>query len=103
VVSGRYFRAVLEVEVEPGTEEAFERAWLAVARRIAGHPGNLGQWLMRGDDAYYIFTDWTDEDTFRRFETSEEHRRNRELLAPYRTGGKMITMRPVYELTTGEA
>ncbi|GAB3153580.1 antibiotic biosynthesis monooxygenase family protein [Microbispora hainanensis] len=98
------FRVMLDMRVRPGTEADFERAWLEVARGVARHPANRGQWLSRspGDESegttYYVVTDWTDEPSFREFELSLEHVRNRALLQPYRNGGSMRTMHVVYEL-----
>ncbi|MFF4775724.1 antibiotic biosynthesis monooxygenase family protein [Microtetraspora fusca] len=98
---GAAFRVVLDIRVRPGSEAEFERAWLEVAEGIARHPANRGQRLLRDaedDGAYYVFTDWTDESSFREFEVSPEHARNLARLRPYRNGGSMRTMRVVYEL-----
>ncbi|MCG5218861.1 antibiotic biosynthesis monooxygenase [Streptosporangium soli] len=98
------FRVVLRMTVRHGAGPEFERAWLAVARGIAAHPANRGQWLMLSADAYYVFTDWVDRDSFHAFETSQEHVRNRALLEPYRTGASMITMHTVHDVPrTGAA
>ncbi|MFI6903497.1 antibiotic biosynthesis monooxygenase family protein [Nonomuraea sp. NPDC050394] len=91
------FRVLLDIQVRPGQEDAFERTWREVAEGIAAHPANRGQSLLRGEDAYYVITDWTDESAFRQFELSPAHVDNRARLAPYRTGGSMATMPTAHE------
>ncbi|WP_017596454.1 antibiotic biosynthesis monooxygenase family protein [Nocardiopsis potens] len=93
------FRAVLRMEIRPGTGPEFERTWAGIARSISAESANLGQWLLResgGADVYYVLTDWTDEAGFRKFELSEPHVRNRELLGRYRQAGSMETMTLVH-------
>ncbi|MFF5211989.1 antibiotic biosynthesis monooxygenase family protein [Streptosporangium sp. NPDC000396] len=103
---GGWFRVLLDIRVRPGTEAEFERVWLDVAEGIARHPANRGQRLLRSleeEGAYFVFTDWTDESSFREFELSAAHVDNRARLQPYRDGGSMTTMRVVHELPGPEA
>ncbi|MFI6930359.1 antibiotic biosynthesis monooxygenase family protein [Streptomyces sp. NPDC050287] len=103
--AGEIFRVLLRMEIHPGRERDFEETWLRVGNAVTGHPGNLAQWLLRGTadeeangSVYYIVSDWTDEPSFRAFESSAAHVRHRELLHPYRGAGSMTTMRMVYAL-----
>lgn len=100
--AGHPFRALLRLDVEPGTEERFEAEWLAIAEGIAREPGNRGQWLMRcteaqeggstdGTATYYVVTEWTDADAFRTFEVGAAHVRNRRRLDVFRRGGARST------------
>jgi heme-degrading monooxygenase HmoA len=89
------FRVALTVQVKPGLEDDFERAWLSGRDIIAGHPANRGHWLCRSttDPAtWYVTSDWSDEPSFREFERSEAHLEHRQQLHPYRVGGAMATM-----------
>jgi heme oxygenase (mycobilin-producing) len=98
------YRVLLRMQVVPGREESFERAWRASAQAIADEPANLAQWLSRGDDGtavYYIVSDWLDEPSFRAYEGSERHRRHRERLHPYRSSGSMTTMTVVAATGSG--
>jgi len=91
------------MQVVPGKEESFERAWRDGARTIAEEPANVAQWLSRSDDensVYYIVSDWVDERSFREYEVSERHRLHREKLHPYRSAGSMTTM-TVVDSTAG--
>jgi heme-degrading monooxygenase HmoA len=95
------FRVLLRMQVKPGCEADFEQTWLDVGDAVTSHPACLGQWLSRSadeDSVYYIVSDWVDEPRFREFETSERHRRHREQLHPYRSGGSMATMTVVAHL-----
>ena len=101
---GPVFRALLRFEITPGSAAEFERAWLTVGRRISGHPGNRGQWLMRSDDeedVFYVLSDWSDERRFREFEHSAAHVENRRRLGPFRRGGWMRIMTVVHTLSAG--
>jgi heme-degrading monooxygenase HmoA len=89
------YRVLLRMQVVPGQEPQFERAWRAGAHTIAQEPANVAQWLSRSDDepnVYYIVSDWRDESSFRAYETSERHRLHRARLHPYRSSGSMTTM-----------
>jgi heme oxygenase (mycobilin-producing) len=89
------YRVLLRMQVVPGQEEQFERAWRDGARVIAQEPANVAQWLSRSDgeeSVYYIVSDWVDEPSFRDYEVSERHRRHRARLHPYRSAGSMTTM-----------
>ena len=99
------FRVLLRMEIHPGREREFEETWLRVGHAVTDNPGNLAQWLLRGTadeesdgSVYYIVSDWTDEPSFRAFESSAAHVHHRELLHPYRGAGSMATMRMVYAL-----
>lgn len=89
------YRVLLRMQVVPGKEEQFERAWHDGARTIAEEPANVRQWLSRSDaeaGVYYIVSDWVDERSFRAYEVSERHRLHRARLHPYRSTGSMTTM-----------
>jgi heme-degrading monooxygenase HmoA len=71
---------------------------------VAGHPANRGHWLARIDqeqDAYYVVSDWTDEPSFRAFESSDSHLSHRQQMRPYLAGGSMATMQIVAGATHG--
>ena len=67
------FRVMLRMEIEPGKEADFEKAWLEGTEAVTGHPASLGQSLAReeGPDGagstYVIISDWVDEPRFRAF------------------------------------
>lgn len=86
------YRVLLRMQVLPGLEAQFERAWAEGARTIADEPANVAQTLSRGEDAYYIVSDWTDEASFRDYEVSDRHQVHRARLHPYRSAGSMTTM-----------
>lgn len=100
------FRVTLRMEIKPGMETAFERAWLQVGDAVTSHPANLGQWLSRGaagaegegGGVYYIVSDWVNESLFREFEHSDGHLEHRTKLHPFRSGGSMTTMHVVAHL-----
>jgi heme-degrading monooxygenase HmoA len=95
------FRVLLRMELVPGREQEFERAWLDGAHVITDQPANLGQWLSKSADeesVYYIVSDWTDEARFREYELSEQHLEHRQKLHPYRRKGSMSTMTVVHAL-----
>ncbi|MCO1580340.1 antibiotic biosynthesis monooxygenase [Crossiella sp. SN42] len=99
------FRVLLRMCTHPGRAGEFEAAWHAGADIITTQPGNLGQWLARSSEeegVYYITSDWTDEDTFRRYERSETHLAHRRRLHPFRSSGSMTTM-TVLRAMTGAA
>lgn len=101
---GQTFRVMLRMRIREGMERDFERTWHEVGGVVTGHPANLGQWLSRSNDedgVYYIVSDWVNEPRFREFEHSEQHRRHREALHPYRIDGSMVTMRVVYDMAAG--
>nr|ADE22281.1 putative dehydrogenase [Streptomyces flavogriseus] len=90
------------MEIQPGTQDAFEKTWWEVGSAIARQPANRGQTLSRtteGDrSVYYVVTDWDDETSFRTFELSEEHVEHRRRLGKYRTHGEMTTTQTVYDI-----
>jgi heme oxygenase (mycobilin-producing) len=100
------YRILLRMQVVPGKEEQFERAWRDGAGTIAREPANLAQWLARSEDeagVYYIVSDWRDERSFRDYEVSERHRLHRQRLHPYRLAGSMTTMTVLAGQTGGGA
>lgn len=100
------FRVILRMDVEPTAASQFEQVWFGIARSVADHPDNLGQWLMRGLDGpgtYYVVSDWRKEDAFRQFERGEAHREHRRALDEYRRGGWMIATEVVCDLTGAAA
>ncbi|MGW1294208.1 antibiotic biosynthesis monooxygenase family protein [Streptomyces sp. NPDC002533] len=93
------FRVMLRMEIEPGQEAAFEKAWLEGTDAVTGHPANLGQSLAReegGGSHYVIVSDWVDEPRFRAFENSPAHLEHRAALHPYRKGGSFHVMRVLH-------
>jgi heme-degrading monooxygenase HmoA len=95
------FRVALRMQIRPGQEQAFEEAWLAGADVITDQPANLGQWLFASAEetgVYHIVSDWTDEESFRRYELSDTHFVHRTKLHPYRESGSMATMTMVYAM-----
>ncbi|GHG08524.1 MULTISPECIES: antibiotic biosynthesis monooxygenase family protein [Streptomyces] len=89
------YRVMLRMEIRPGMTEDFEKVWLAIGDSVTSHPASLGQTLARATDeenVYYIVSDWTDEPSFRLFETSDRHLEHRQQLHPFRSQGSMVTM-----------
>lgn len=89
------FRVLLTAKVVPGRAVEFEREWRAGSHVIAGQPANRGHWLSRSDqedDTYFVQSDWTDEPSFRAFESSDAHLTHRRGMHPYLAGGSMVTM-----------
>ncbi|MFM9368689.1 antibiotic biosynthesis monooxygenase family protein [Streptomyces sp. Da 82-17] len=93
------FRIMLRMEIVPGKEAEFEKAWHDGTAAVTGHPANLGQSLSReaGTDGstYVIVSDWVDEPRFREFEESPAHLEHRATLHPYRKGGSFHVMEVV--------
>lgn len=72
-----------------------------LANGITAEPANIGQWLARGDEeseVFYITSDWTGREAFRRYEHSGLHQAHRRALDPYRKAGSMATMRTIHYL-----
>ncbi|MEV6401089.1 NAD(P)-binding domain-containing protein [Streptomyces sp. NPDC051907] len=96
------FRVILRMEIQPGTQDEFERTWWEVGSAIARQPANRGQTLTRATEGdtpvYYVITDWADEKSFRAFEVSEAHVEHRRRLGQYRTRGEMTTTQTVYDI-----
>ncbi|GAA3368928.1 antibiotic biosynthesis monooxygenase [Streptomyces sannanensis] len=93
------FRVMLRMEIEPGQEAAFEKAWLEGTDAVTGHPASLGQSLAREEgpgSTYVIVSDWVDEPRFRAFENSPAHLEHRATLHPYRKGGSFHVMRVLH-------
>ena len=93
------FRVMLRMEIEPGKEADFERAWHEGTDAVTGHPANVGQSL---ESTYYIVSDWLDEPRFREFENSPAHLEHRSTLHPFRKNGSFHTMELVTHID-GEA
>jgi len=96
---------MLRLQIHPGMEREFERAWLAADADLAGAAANRGRWLLRSSDedgVYFIMSDWVDETGFRAFERSEVHLAHRAKLHPYRSGGSFATMRVVHHQQRSE-
>ncbi|MDH2390807.1 antibiotic biosynthesis monooxygenase [Streptomyces sp. HNM0663] len=92
------FRVLLRMEINPGMEADFEKAWRGSTEAVTGHSACLGQWLSKDNDedsVYFIVSDWTDEAGFRAFESSDAHLAHRERLQAYRGKGSFNTMRVV--------
>lgn len=99
-MSANPFRVFLTVQVKPGREADFEAAWHEGSKAVTSQSANLSHLLARStkdDNVYYVVSDWTDEATFRSFESSDEHIKHRERLHPFRDGGAMATMNVVAE------
>lgn len=98
------FRVMLRLEVEPGREAEFEKAWREGTEAVTGHPANLGQSLSRENGAdgpenvYVIISDWVDEPRFREFEESPEHLRHRATLHPFRKGGSFHVLEVLHQI-----
>ncbi|MFC8131468.1 antibiotic biosynthesis monooxygenase family protein [Streptomyces sp. NPDC057302] len=89
------FRVMLRLEVVPGKESDFEKAWHQGTDAVTGHPANLGQSLSREagqESTYVIVSDWVDEPQFRAFEESPAHLEHRATLHPFRKGGSFHVM-----------
>ncbi|KUO20118.1 antibiotic biosynthesis monooxygenase family protein [Streptomyces dysideae] len=95
------FRVLLRMEIEPGREADFEKAWLAGTDAVTGHPANLGQSLAREQgpgSTYVIVSDWVDEPRFREFEESPAHLEHRATLHPFRKGGTFHVMEVLHRI-----
>jgi quinol monooxygenase YgiN len=67
------FRMHIRMEVAPGTEQDFEKGWLALAQAAQEHPANLDQWLARSAEdscVFYLVTDWTGPEGYQEFVAS---------------------------------
>lgn len=77
-------RAALHLKVQPGRGDELVEAWLGIAERVRGEPGNLRQALERDPedpDSFTITSDWSSREAFTAFERSPEQD---ELTAPIR-------------------
>lgn len=89
------FRVALRMRVRPGSAEAFERDWATGASVVALHPDNHGQTLARSateTDVYHVTSDWSSEEAFRAYETSDAHADHLRRLRAHREEGSMATM-----------
>lgn len=96
------FRVMLRMEIEPGKEADFEKAWLEGTEAVTGHPASLGQSLSREEgpegSTYVIVSDWVDEPRFRAFEESPAHLEHRATLHPFRRGGTFHVMEVLHRI-----
>ena len=93
------FRVMLRMQIHPGMQDEFERAWLNADADLTAEPACLHRWLMRSsteDDVYFVVSDWVDEEGFRAFEGSPRHLSHRAKLHPYRSSGSFTAMRVVH-------
>jgi quinol monooxygenase YgiN len=77
-------RATLYMKVKDGRGDDFEREWRVIAEEVRKAPGNLRQALTRdpdNPDSFVVTSDWSDRETFSKFERSPEQD---ELTAPLR-------------------
>jgi heme-degrading monooxygenase HmoA len=86
------FRVVLDMEVDPDRADEFQNAWETSARSFGDARGLLAQTL--ASDAtnpgrFTITSDWSDEQWFRVFETSESQHN---ATAPLRSLRRSATM-----------
>ncbi|TMR06720.1 antibiotic biosynthesis monooxygenase [Nonomuraea turkmeniaca] len=86
-------RAVLTMAVPPARAEEFELAWQQVASWAREQPGCLRQSLCAADGAFVITSDWSDEESFRRFERSPEQDELTAGLRRLRTSARMEVQR----------
>lgn len=65
-VKGLPVRIDLTTSIGPGEEEAFERAYQIVTKRLVGTPGLIREELLKepGSDQYHIFAEWESESDF---------------------------------------
>jgi heme-degrading monooxygenase HmoA len=92
---------MLRMQIHPGMEDEFERAWLDADTDLAAEPANLHRWLLRSsteDGVYYIVSDWVNEDGFRAFENSPQHLSHRAKLHPYRSSGSFTAMHVIHQV-----
>ncbi|MEV5985411.1 antibiotic biosynthesis monooxygenase family protein [Streptomyces sp. NPDC052051] len=89
------FRVLLTVQVKPGAEADFEKAWEEGSKEVTAQAGNLGHTLARStqdESVYFVMSEWKDQDSFLAFEKSPEHIAHREKLHPFRAGGSLAMM-----------
>lgn len=100
-VPEQVFRVELTMEVNPGSEQQFEEAWLEVGKAVANDPDNIAQWLTTSREApgrYFIVSDWPDEASFRRFEQAHEQHELTQKLRTLRARGRMETQTVLHHL-----
>ncbi|MBT2447888.1 antibiotic biosynthesis monooxygenase [Streptomyces sp. ISL-43] len=94
-------RVILRMEIFPEMAADFEKVWLTIGEAIAAEPANVGQTLVKSNEAiglYFVFTDWRTEKEFRDFEVSARHTLHRQKLKPYRRTGAMDVTEVVFRL-----
>nr|SBO99416.1 hypothetical protein BN4615_P8932 [Nonomuraea gerenzanensis] len=82
-------RAVLTMAVPAARAQEFELAWKRAATLAQEQPGCLRQTLCATDTGYVITSDWSDEESFRRFERSPEQDEATAGLRALRTSARM--------------
>ena len=95
------FRVVLEVDIGDGSREDFYTAWRRMAAVAAAEPANLTQSLSvdaARPSRFYIVSEWTDRDEFRRFATSPGHDEN---VAGLTAMGRTVAMSQMHQVLTG--
>lgn len=98
-------RVVLSVQIKAGEEEDFQREFGQVARQVRGAPGMLGQTLCRdrNDPSHFlIVSDWSDPESFRRFEVSPEQDDATAPVRRHRTSAQMHVYDVVHEEHAGD-
>ena len=88
-------RVVLDIEVDPASEEQFLTLWHEHAARIRHDPENHGQSLSSYRDQpgrFLVISDWTDEAAFRTFERSATQQAYLTRLWPLRRRGSMTLL-----------
>lgn len=97
------FRVVLEVDIGDRPREAFLAAWQRMAAAAAQEAANLSQSLSvdaERPSTFYILSDWTDRDEFRRFSTSPHHD---EHVTDLKAMGRTVSMTQMLQVLTGPA
>ena len=72
---GPHVRVDIRTEVNPGEEEAFERAYVRTVERLSGTPGLVREELLKEPDAlvYHIFAEWESEQDFTNWVDDPSH------------------------------
>ncbi|GAA3602612.1 hypothetical protein GCM10022419_103710 [Nonomuraea rosea] len=89
-------RAVLTMAVPAARADEFELAWQRAATWAGRQPGCLRQSLCATDAGYVITSDWSDEESFRRFERSPGQDEATARLRALRTSARMEVQRIVH-------
>ncbi len=95
------FRVVLQVDIGDRSPEEFRTAWQRMAAAAAREPANLAQSLSvdaTTPSTFYILSEWTDREQFRRFSTSPGHD---EHVADLRAMGRTVALTQMHQVLTG--
>ena len=90
------YRVLLEFRARPGRGAEYERTWRRLIAPVTEWPDNLAQSISRDRtdaDLYFVISDWTGEEAFRRFLRSPEHE---ELAAASRALGEPVRVTHMY-------